>query len=85
VFAGPVLITNRWRKQLLKATNVNFFLKPGIEIWPFSQYKPLDIFISIPLHRHEPWRRRKTKPVGDLVSALHEVQDADHVQKWDIL
>jgi hypothetical protein len=64
---------------------VNYVLNPGSEIWPFSQHEPLDIFISLPLSRHEPWRIRKTKPVVDLVSAMCEVQDADHVQKGDIL
>jgi hypothetical protein len=78
-------MTNRWRKQLLKATDVNFVLKSGSEIWSFSQHEPLGIFISLPLIRHEIWRLRKTKPVVDLGSALREVQYADHIQKGDIL
>jgi hypothetical protein len=65
VFAVLLLMTNRWRKQLLKATDMIFFLKPGSKIWFFSQHEPLGIFISLPLGRHEPWRLRKTKPVVD--------------------
>jgi hypothetical protein len=84
-FAVPLLMTNRWRKQLLKATDVNFVLKPGSEIWSFSQHEPLGIFVSLPLSRHEPWRLRKTKPVVDLTSALREVQDSDHIHTGDIL
>jgi hypothetical protein len=78
-------MANRSRKQLLKATDVNFLLKPGSEIWSFSQHETLDIFISLPLSRHEPWRLRKTKPVVDWASALREAQDADHIHKWGIL
>jgi hypothetical protein len=85
VFAVPLLMTNFWPKQLLKAADVNFVLNPGSEIWSFSQHEPLGIFISLPLSRHEPWRIRKTKPVVDLVSVLREVQNTDHIQKWDIL
>jgi hypothetical protein len=85
VFAVPLLMTKRWRKQLVKATGVNFFLKSGSEIWHLSQHKPLGIFIYLPLSRHEPWRIRETKPVLDLESALREAQDTDHVQKGDII
>jgi hypothetical protein len=28
VFIAPFLMTNRWRKQMLKATDLKFFLKP---------------------------------------------------------
>jgi hypothetical protein len=52
VFAIPLLMTNRWRKQLLKATDVYFVLKAESMIWNNSQHETLDIFISLPLSRH---------------------------------
>jgi hypothetical protein len=85
VFSIPLLMTNRWRKQLPKATGVNFVLKPGSEIWPLPQHDQLGIFISLPVSRHEPWRLRKSKSVVDLANALREVKDTDHVQKGGIL
>jgi hypothetical protein len=80
-----LLMMNRWRKQLLKATDVNFVLNPGSEMWPFSQHGPLGMFTCLPLRRHELRRLKKTKPVVDLDSALREVQDTDHIQKGGLL
>jgi hypothetical protein len=47
VFAIPFLMTNRWRKTLLKAVDVFFVLKPVCEIWDNSRHEPLGIFISL--------------------------------------
>jgi hypothetical protein len=55
VFAVPLLMTDLWRKTLLKAVDVYFVLKPVCEIWDNSQHEPLGMFISLPLSRHEPW------------------------------
>jgi hypothetical protein len=85
VFAKPFLMTNRWRKTLLKALDVYFVLKPVCDIWDNSQHEPLDIFISLPLSRHEPWCLRHTQPVVDLARSLREVPDADFLQKGHLL
>jgi hypothetical protein len=85
VFAIPLLMTNRWRKQLLKATDVYFVLKAESMIWNNSQHEPIGIFISLPLSRHEPWRLRRTKTVVDMESALREYQPDDFLQKGNIL
>jgi hypothetical protein len=85
VFAVPLLMTNRWRKTLLKAVDVYFVLKPGCAVWDHSQHEPLGIFVSLPLSRHEPWRLWYTQPVVDLARALREVPDDDFVQKGHIL
>jgi hypothetical protein len=70
VFIAPFLMTNRWRKQMLKATDLNFFLKPECHIWDSSNHEPLGFFIYLPLFRHEPWRKRYTAPVVELVISL---------------
>jgi hypothetical protein len=55
VFAIPLLMTNRSRKQLLKVMDVYFVLKEADSmIWNISQHEPLDLFISLPLSRHDP-------------------------------
>jgi hypothetical protein len=59
-FAVPLLMTNRWRKTLLKAVDVYSVLKPVCAIWDNSQHAPLGIFIYVPLSRNEPWRLRHT-------------------------
>jgi hypothetical protein len=54
VFAIPLLMTNIWRKQLLKVTDVYFVLKEAYSmILNSSQHEPLGLFISLPLSRHE--------------------------------
>jgi hypothetical protein len=84
VFAIPLLMTNRWRKHLLKVTDVYFVLKAENMIWNNSQHEPLGIFISLPLSRHGPWRLRRTKLVVDMVSALRELLPDDFLQKGNI-
>jgi hypothetical protein len=79
VFAVPLITNNRWRKTLLREVVVYFVLKPVYDIWYHSQHEPLDIFISLPLIIHEPWRLRHTPPVVDLARALREVPDEDFV------
>jgi hypothetical protein len=85
VLAIPFLMTNRWRKTLLKAVDVYFVLKPVCEIWDNSQHEPPGTFISHPLSRHEPWCLRHTHPVVDLARSLREVPDADFLQKMYIV
>jgi hypothetical protein len=70
VFAIPLLMTNRWRKTLLKAVDVYFILKPACEIWDNSQHEPLGIFISLPLNRRENRRLGHTQPVVNLARSL---------------
>jgi hypothetical protein len=70
VFSVPLIMTNMVRKMLLKAVDVYFVLKHVCDIWDNSQHEPLDIFISLPLSRHEPWRLRHAQPVVDLVRIL---------------
>jgi hypothetical protein len=85
VFAIPLLMTNRWRKTLLKKVDAYFVLKPVCAIWDHSQHDPLGIFISVPLSRHEPWRLRNTQPVVNFARALPEVSGDDFVQKGHLL
>jgi hypothetical protein len=85
VFAIPFLMTNKWRKNLLKAVDVYIVLKPVCEIWDNSQYEPLGIFISLSLSRYEPWSLRHTQPVVELARSLREVPDADFLQKGHLL
>jgi hypothetical protein len=85
VFAVPLLMTNRWRKMLLKAVDIYLVLKPVCVIWDHSQHEPLGMYIYLPLSRHEPWRLRHTQPMVDLARALREVPDDEFVQKRHIL
>jgi hypothetical protein len=85
VFAIPLLMTNRWRKQLMKARDVYFVLKAESMIWNNSQNDPLGIFICFPLSRHKPWNLRRTNPVVDMESALQDLAPDNFLQKGNIL
>jgi hypothetical protein len=85
VFAIPLLMTKRWRKQLLKATDVYVVLKADSMIWNNSQHDPLDIFIYLPLSRHEHWSLQRTKTVVDMESSMKELPPDYFLQKGNIL
>jgi hypothetical protein len=77
VFAITLFVTNRWRKQLLKGTDINFVVKPWTEIWGASQYEHLGVFNSLPLCSHEPWYLRGTHQAVDLAIAMCALQKSD--------
>jgi hypothetical protein len=85
VFIAAFMMTNRWRKQMLKATDLKFFLKPECHIWDSSYHEPLGLFINLPLFRHEPWSMRYTDPVVELESSLRSIPCNDILQKGNIL
>jgi hypothetical protein len=85
VFAIPLLMTNRSKKQLLKATDVYFVLKADSMIWNNLQHEPLGIFISLTLSRHGPCHLRQTKTVVDTESAMRELPPDDFLQKGNVL
>jgi hypothetical protein len=45
IFMTPFLITNRWRKQMSKATDLKSFLKAECKVWDSSNHEPLGFFI----------------------------------------
>jgi hypothetical protein len=66
VLIAPFLMTNPWRKQMSKATDLKFFLKQECHIWDSSNHEPIGLFIYLPLCRHEPWIMRYAASVVDL-------------------
>jgi hypothetical protein len=84
-FHDTFLMTNRWRKQLLKATDFKLFLKSKCQVWDSSNHDPLGLFVYFPLCRHEPWHMRYTTTVVELESALRILPCDDLLQKENIL
>jgi hypothetical protein len=85
LFMTPFFMTTRWRKQVLKATDLKFFLKAECQVWVPSHHELLGFFIYLPLCRHEPWRMRYTATVVELESALRSLPCDDLLQKGDLL
>ena len=55
VFVCPVLFTGRWRKQFLKAADVEFGVPVGSPVWGESSHENLVVGLMCPLLRHSPW------------------------------
>ena len=55
VFVCPVLFTGRWRKQFLKAVDVEFGVPVGSFVWKESCHENLVIGLMCPLLQHSPW------------------------------
>jgi hypothetical protein len=56
----PRLMTSRWRKGLLKESDLEIVVPVGSSVWGEHMFEPLLIFISFPLCRHPPWSFRGT-------------------------
>jgi hypothetical protein len=85
LFMTPFLMTNRWRKKMLKATDLKFFLKAECQVWDSSNHELLGFSIYLPLCRHEPWRMRYTATVVELESALRILPCDDLLQQGNLL
>jgi hypothetical protein len=56
----PRLMTSRWRKGLLKESDLEIVIPVGSLVWGKQLHEPLLMFISFPLCRHPPWSLRGT-------------------------
>jgi hypothetical protein len=55
VFVCPVLFTGRWRKQFMKAADVEFGVPVGSPVWIDSCHENLVIGLMCPLLNRSPW------------------------------
>jgi hypothetical protein len=85
VFVYPLIMTNLWRKQLLKACLFRLTVKSVYEVWSYTEHEPLGVFVVLPLSRHEPYIIWGTKPVMYLEAALREVPEDDYILKGHIV
>ena len=69
----PRLMTSRWRKGLLKESDVEIVIPVGSGVWSKQQHEPLLMFISFPLCRHPPWSLRGTNYLENFRRELRSV------------
>jgi hypothetical protein len=50
----PRLMTSRWRKGLLKESDLEIVIPIGSSVWGKEMHEPSLMFISFPLYRHPP-------------------------------
>ena len=69
----PRLMTSRWRKGLLKESDVELKIPVGSGVWGQHQHEPLLMFVSFPLCRHPPWSLRGTSYLENFRGKLRGV------------
>jgi len=67
IFVIPRLCTSRWRKQLLKVSDIDLYILPMHDFWSAEMHEPLLIVISFPILPHasrfQPWCLKNTELV----------------------
>jgi hypothetical protein len=56
VFVCPRLMTNLWRKLVLKEADFVFEVPVGTNVWRREMHEPLLIAVCLPFIPHSPWR-----------------------------
>ena len=69
----PRLLTSRWRKQLLKVSNLCITMPFNSMVWSESNFEPLILAIFLPFFSIHPWKLKHTKFVGECERNLQEV------------
>ena len=69
VFICPRLMTNLWRKQLMKTTDVVFYVAAGAKsFWNTNMYEPLMFGLILPFRAEPPWQLRQSSEILALES-----------------
>ena len=89
IFLIPRLCTSRWRKQLLKVSDVDLYILPVHDFWSAEMHEPLLIVISFPILPHDsrfqPWCLKDTELVDGTRRYLRRVQKAGDEVEWNCL
>ena len=74
IFVCPRLMTNRWRKLVLKEADFVFEVPVGTPgVWEKEMHEPLLIAICLPFLSHSPWKIGGTPRLLALERRLHRV------------
>jgi hypothetical protein len=81
----PTLMTSRWRKQLIKVSDVNFVIPLGSDMWPKEMHESLTCALIFPQLSRSPWTFKRTRLVHDLSSDLSGVWSTDSRREGSLL
>jgi hypothetical protein len=86
VFLGPGLMTNRWRKELSKASDLRVTLPFSSEHWPQEvEHEALTLAIVFPLLSRQPWRAKRAHFLREQEPSLRQLQKSDFSHAWNHL
>jgi hypothetical protein len=80
VFVCPRLMTNIWRKLVLKEVDFYFEVPVGSTVWGSHMHEPLLIGVCLPFIPHRPWKLGNTPKLLGLARELRhvwEIPDGD--------
>ena len=64
IFLCPRLMTAKWMRMVLKATDATWQIPLGSTIWAVSNHEPLVFSLYLPLSRTKPWRHNRCAQFG---------------------
>jgi hypothetical protein len=73
VFVCPRLMTNLWRKLVLKEADFVFEVPVGTNVWSREMHEPLLIAVCLPFIPHSPWRLGDTPALLGMARELRGV------------
>ena len=87
IFLIPRLCTSKWRKQLLKVADVEFYISPQRPFWEAEMLEPLLTAFCVPILPHDarfaPWQLKNTELVDRTRSYLRQVQKTSEPVEWE--
>ena len=73
----PRLMTSKWRKQLLKVSDLFVEMPFNDTVWPSSNFEPLILCIVLPFADRSPWKLRSTTFVNKCARNLQTLWKED--------
>jgi hypothetical protein len=75
VFVCPRLMTNLWRKSVLKEADFCFEVPVGFSVWSSEMHEPLLIAVCLPFISTRPWKLGNTPKLLGMARELRHVWD----------
>lgn len=66
IFICPRLMTARWYKTLIKATDLSVTIPLGTDFWSTDQHEPLMFCVAFPLSTYRPWKHGGTPYINHI-------------------
>ena len=81
----PRLMTPLWLKQLYKAADLIFQLKPDFPHWSKQEFEPLIVAIILPFLPFHPWQYRSTPKMFSMARQMRKMSQAEGMDGGNIL
>ena len=85
IFICPRLMTARWMRFIIKASDVVFVIPVGCNIWEADQHEPLIFALSFPLSSVYPWKQRNFPQFDRTAKEVQSVLTEDFTRSGIIL